>query len=52
MRDVSGNVIGLDGTWGLIFGNGASLGDTNVPYSAASTDGEAAALFSSLGYVG
>ena len=52
MRDASGNVIGLDGTWGLIFGNGASLGDTNALYFAAGTDGEAAGLFGSLRYVG
>ena len=52
MRDASGNVIGVDGTWGLIFGNGASLGDTNALYFAAGTDGEAAGLFGSLRYVG
>ena len=52
VRDASGNVIGLDGTWGLIFGNGASLGDTNALYFAAGTDGEAAGLFGSLRYVG
>jgi hypothetical protein len=52
MRDASGNVIGLDGAWALIFGNGASLGDTNALYFAAGTDGEAAGLFGSLRYVG
>jgi hypothetical protein len=52
MRDPSGNVIGLDGTWGLMFGNGASLGDTNALYFAAGTEGEAAGLFGSLRYAG
>jgi hypothetical protein len=51
MRDPSGDVIGLDGTWGLMFGNGASLGDTNALYFAAGTEGEAAGLFGSLRYV-
>lgn len=51
MRDPSGNVIGLDGIWGLMFGNGASLGDTNALYFAAGTEGEAAGLFGSLRYV-
>ena len=52
MRDASGYVIGLDGTWGLIFGHGTSLGDTNALHFAAGTDGEAAGLFGSLRYVG
>jgi hypothetical protein len=51
MRAPSGSVIGLDGTWGLMFGNGASLGDTNALYFAAGTEGEAAGLFGSLRYV-
>jgi uncharacterized protein (TIGR03118 family) len=51
MRDPSGSVIGLDGTWGLMFGNGASLGDTNALYFAAGTEDEAAGLFGSLRYV-
>ena len=50
MRNEDGEVIGLDGTWGLMFGNGASLGDTNALYFAAGTEGEAAGLFGSLRY--
>ena len=50
MRNESGDVIGLDGTWGLMFGNGASLGDTDALYFAAGTEGEAAGLFGSLRY--
>ena len=51
-RDDSGEVIALDGLWGLMFGNGASLGDTNALYFAAGTEGEAAGLFGSLRYAG
>ncbi len=50
MRDETGQVLGLDGTWGLQFGNGASLGDTNALYFAAGTEGEAGGLFGSLRY--
>ena len=52
MRDDGGEVIGLDGTWGLMFGNGVSLGDTNALYFAAGTASEAAGLFGSLRYAG
>ena len=52
MRDPNGDVIGLDGTWALMFGNGVSLGDTNALYFAAGTEGEAAGLFGSLRYIG
>ena len=52
MRNETGQVLGLDGTWALQFGNGASLGDTNALYFAAGTEGEAGGLFGSLRYVG
>ena len=52
VRNTNGEVIGLDGTWALMFGNGASLGDTNALYFAAGTEGEAAGLFGSLRYAG
>jgi len=52
MRNQSGQVLGLGGTWALQFGNGASLGDTNALYFAASTEGEAGGLFGSLRYAG
>ena len=45
-------MIGLDGTWGLTFGNGASLGDANALYFAAGPEGETAGLFGSLRYAG
>ena len=52
VRDDGGEVVALDGLWGLMFGNGASLGDTNALYFAAGTEGEAAGLFGSLRYAG
>ena len=52
MRNETGQVLGLDGTWALQFGNGASLGDTNALYFAAGTESEAGGLFGSLRYAG
>ena len=52
MRGEAGQVLGLDGTWALQFGNGASLGDGNALYFAAGTEGEAGGLFGSLRYAG
>ncbi len=52
MRNENGQVLGLDGTWALQFGNGVSLGDTNALYFAAGTQGEAGGLFGSLRYAG
>ena len=50
LRNPDGDVIALDGLWGLMFGNGVSLGDSNALYFAAGTEGEAAGLFGSLRY--
>ena len=52
LREDDGEVIALDGLWGLMFGNGASLGDTNALYFAAGPEGETAGLFGSLRYSG
>jgi uncharacterized protein (TIGR03118 family) len=52
MRDEAGAPIALDGLWGLVFGNGVSLGDTNALYFAAGSEGEAAGVFGSLRYAG
>ncbi|MEL7332546.1 MAG: TIGR03118 family protein [Cyanobacteria bacterium J06560_2] len=38
MRDDSGAPIAIDGLWGLTFGNGGSLGETNDLYFAAGND--------------
>ncbi len=38
LRDSSGEPIAIDGLWGLVFGNGGSLGETNDLYFAAGND--------------
>jgi uncharacterized protein (TIGR03118 family) len=38
LRDDAGKPIAIDGLWGLIFGNGASLGASNDLYFAAGND--------------
>ena len=48
MRDESGMAIEIKQIWGLIFGNGASLGDTNALYFSAGPDDEKDGLFGSL----
>ena len=50
LRNPEGAEVALDGLWALMFGNGASLGDTNALYFAAGTEDEAAGLFGSLRY--
>ena len=52
LRNEAGQVIGLDGTWALMFGNGVSLGDTHALYFAAGPEGETAGLFGSLRHAG
>jgi uncharacterized protein (TIGR03118 family) len=39
LQDVKGNVIKIQGLWGLSFGNGAGSGDTNTLYFAAGIPG-------------
>jgi uncharacterized protein (TIGR03118 family) len=48
MRDAKGKPIVIDKVWGLVFGNGESLGDKNALYFAAGPDDEADGLFGSL----
>ncbi|MEL7037909.1 MAG: TIGR03118 family protein [Cyanobacteria bacterium J06592_8] len=48
LEDESGNPIEIEGLWGLIFGNGASLGETNSLYVAAGPNDEADGLFAKL----
>ncbi|MEM9090302.1 MAG: TIGR03118 family protein [Cyanobacteria bacterium P01_F01_bin.53] len=38
LRDDAGEAIAIDGLWGLVFGNGGSLGETNDLYFAAGND--------------
>jgi uncharacterized protein (TIGR03118 family) len=40
LRDGNGNVISIDGLWGLVFGNGVSLGDANSLYFTAGPNRE------------
>jgi uncharacterized protein (TIGR03118 family) len=48
MRDSMGKPLEIPGLWGLLFGNGASLGDANALYFAAGPNDEADGLFGSL----
>ncbi len=52
MRDASGNKLVIQGLWGLLFGNGASLGDANALYFAAGPEDETAGIFGSLRHIG
>ncbi len=48
LKDVAGQSVKISGLWGLQFGNGASLGDTNALYFAAGPEDEVDGLFGSL----
>lgn len=48
MRDTQGKPIVIDKIWGITFGNGASLGDTNALYFAAGPKDETDGIFGSL----
>jgi uncharacterized protein (TIGR03118 family) len=48
LKDASGQVLKIPGLWGLQFGNGASLGDSNALYFAAGPEDEKDGLFGSL----
>lgn len=48
LRDGKGKPIVIDKVWGLLFGNGESLGDKNALYFAAGPDDEKDGLFGSL----
>ncbi|HTP38492.1 MAG TPA: TIGR03118 family protein [Steroidobacteraceae bacterium] len=52
LRDDSGNVAVIQGLWGMLFGNGVKLGDTNALYFAAGPADETEGLFGSLRFVG
>ena len=51
IRDPSGALIAIEGIWGLIFGNGASLGEADRLYFAAGPEDETAGVFGSLSAV-
>ena len=50
LRDKADKLIAIAGLWGLQFGNGESLGDSNALYFAAGPDDEVDGLFGSLRY--
>lgn len=48
LRDAQGDIISIDGLWGLQFGNGASLGRADALYFAAGPHDETEGLFGRL----
>ncbi len=48
MRDAKGTPIKIDKIWGILFGNGESLGDSNALYFAAGPNDEKHGIFGSL----
>lgn len=52
MRNNNGNAIKIDKIWGLLFGNGESLGDANSLYFTAGPDDEKDGMFGRLRVAG
>jgi uncharacterized protein (TIGR03118 family) len=52
LRDPNGKPVVIDKVWGLLFGNGESLGDKNALYFAAGPKDETQGLFGSLRVTG
>jgi uncharacterized protein (TIGR03118 family) len=50
--DDTGKLIQIDGLWGLVFGNGVSLGDSDSLYFTAGPNGEQDGIFGRLRYAG
>jgi uncharacterized protein (TIGR03118 family) len=48
LRDTKGKPLKVDKAWGLLFGNGESLGDSNALYVAAGPEDEADGLFGAI----
>lgn len=48
VKDEKGSALKVDKIWGILFGNGESLGDSNALYFAAGPDDERDGLFGSL----
>ena len=48
LRGPAGDYIVISGIWGILFGNGVKLGDTNALYFAAGPSDETEGLFGSL----
>jgi uncharacterized protein (TIGR03118 family) len=52
VRNANGEVLKIDGLWGMTFGNGVALGDANALYYAAGPAGEADGLMGALRWAG
>ncbi len=50
LQTAKGDKVAVEGLWGLLFGNGASLGDTDALYFAAGPADETEGLFGSIRY--
>lgn len=48
LRDANGNIISIDGIWGLTFGNGVHLGEATSLYFTAGPDEERDGIFGKL----
>lgn len=48
LKGEDGKPVKIEGVWGIVFGNGASLGDKNALYFAAGPEDETDGLFGSL----
>ncbi|MBL0319473.1 MAG: TIGR03118 family protein [Alphaproteobacteria bacterium] len=48
VRDAQGKPVKIDGIWGLLFGNGVSLGDANALYFTSGPSDEKNGVFGSL----
>jgi uncharacterized protein (TIGR03118 family) len=48
LRDPAGKAISIDRIWGLVFGNGVSLGDAHALYFTAGPNGEFDGIFGKL----
>ncbi|WP_309737961.1 MULTISPECIES: TIGR03118 family protein [unclassified Chamaesiphon] len=48
LNDEEGKTLEVDGIWGMLFGNGASLGDTDSLYFAAGPEGATDGVFGRL----
>lgn len=50
LRDNNGDILSVDGVWGILFGNGVALGDTNALYYAAGPNSEFDGTFGTIRY--
>jgi uncharacterized protein (TIGR03118 family) len=48
LNNLNGDSVEIEGLWGLLFGNGESLGDSSALYFAAGPEDETAGVFGSL----